>query len=691
MNDSMSRPRHRTAEHRHAQTAKSEAAASHEGHDHEAMIADFRRRFWVSLALTVPILLLSPMIQRFLGLDQRLVFPGDVYVLFGLASIVYFWGGWPFLKGIARELTARRPGMMTLIALAISVAYFYSSAVVFGLAGEPFFWELATLIDVMLLGHWIEMRSVMGASRALESLVRLLPATALRLLPNGGTEDVPVSALVPGDSVLVRPGDKVPIDGVIVKGRSHLNEAMLTGESRPVERGEGEEAIGGAINGEGALTLEVRKTGDQTYLAQVIALVRQAQESRSRTQDVANRAAQWLTWIALSVGGTTLLVWLALGAEAPFAVERMVTVMVIACPHALGLAVPLVVAVSTSLTAQNGLLIRDRAAFERARGLNAVIFDKTGTLTEGRFGVSDVVALADLPEDEILAFAAALESQSEHPIAAGIVRAAQERGLERKPVSDFRNITGEGAEAIVEGRQIRVVSPGHLRRMAMEVDSAEVRRVAEQGKTVVFVLVDGAPIGAIALADIVRRESRAAIEGLKALHIRCLMLTGDAEAVARSVAQELKLDDYFAEVLPHEKSAKVREVKADGRTVAMVGDGVNDAPALVESDLGIAIGAGTDVAIESADVVLVRSDPRDVFAIMALSRATYAKMVQNLLWATGYNAVAIPLAAGVGYSWGVVLTPALGAAFMSLSTVIVAINAKLLERARSLVNRGAAS
>jgi Cu2+-exporting ATPase len=685
----MSPSHHRTPEQGHADPSR--AAGDHagqDGHDHEAMIADFRRRFWVSLALTVPILLLSPMIQRFLGLDETLAFPGDVYVLFGLASVVYFWGGWPFLKGIARELTARRPGMMTLIALAISVAYFYSSAVVFGLAGEPFFWELATLIDVMLLGHWIEMRSVMGASRALESLVRLLPATASRLLPDGSTEEVPVSALLPGDRVLVRPGDKVPIDGVIVKGRSHLNEAMLTGESRPVERGEGEEAIGGAINGEGALTLEVRKTGDQTYLAQVIALVRQAQESRSRTQDVANRAAQWLTWIALSVGGATLLTWLALGAEIPFAVERMVTVMVIACPHALGLAVPLVVAVSTSLTAQNGLLIRDRAAFERARGLNAVIFDKTGTLTEGRFGVSDVVPLADLLEDEILAFAAALESQSEHPIAAGIVRAAQERRLETKLVSDFRNITGEGAEAIVEGRRVRVVSPGHLRRTGIEVDSAEVRRLAEQGKTVVFVLLDGAPIAAIALADIVRPESRPAIEALKAMRIRCLTLTGDAEAVARSVAQELELDDYFAEVLPHEKAAKVREVKADGLTVAMVGDGVNDAPALVESDLGIAIGAGTDVAIESADVVLVRSDPRDVFAILALSRATYAKMVQNLLWATGYNAVAIPLAAGVGYAWGLVLTPALGAALMSLSTVIVAINAKLLERARALVSRG---
>ena len=678
---------HRTPEQGHAGASAGDHAGDG-GHDHEAMIADFRRRFWVSLVLTVPILLLSPMIQRFLGLDQTLAFPGDVYVLFGLASVVYFWGGWPFLKGIVRELTARRPGMMTLIALAISVAYFYSSAVVFGLAGEPFFWELATLIDVMLLGHWIEMRSVMGASRALESLVRLLPATALRLLPDGDTEEVPVSALVPGDRVLVRPGEKVPIDGVIVTGRSHLNEAMLTGESRPVERGEGDEAIGGAINGEGALTLEVRKTGDQTYLAQVIALVRQAQESRSRTQDVANRAAQWLTWIALSVGGTTLFVWLALGAEVPFAVERMVTVMVIACPHALGLAVPLVVAVSTSLTAQNGLLIRDRAAFERARGLNAVIFDKTGTLTEGRFGVSDVVALSDVPEDEILAFAAALESQSEHPIAAGIVRAAEERGLARKAVRDFRNITGEGAEALVETRKVRVVSPGHLRRAGLEIDSTEVRRLAEQGKTVVFVLLDGEIVGAIALADIVRPESRAAIDGLKDLGIRCLMLTGDAEAVARSVAQELDLDDYFAEVLPHEKAAKVREVRAGGLTVAMVGDGVNDAPALVESDLGIAIGAGTDVAIESADVVLVRSDPRDVFAILALSRATYAKMVQNLLWATGYNAIAIPLAAGVGYPWGVVLTPALGAAFMSLSTVIVAINAKLLERARSLVSPG---
>jgi Cu2+-exporting ATPase len=653
------------------------------------MIADFRRRFWVSAVLTLPILALSPMIQHWFGLPQALTFRGSDYVLFALSSVVFFYGGWPFLAGIARELARRQPGMMTLIALAISVAYFYSSAVVFGLAGEPFFWELATLIDVMLLGHWIEMHSVLGASRALESLVQLLPSTAHRLSENEEVEDVPVSALEPGDRVLIKPGEKVPIDGVIVQGRSSFNEAMLTGESRPVERGEGQEAIGGAVNGEGAVVIEVRKTGDQTYLAQVIDLVRRAQETRSRTQDLANRAAQWLTWIALSVGGATFAVWLGLGESFAFALERMVTVMVIACPHALGLAVPLVVAVSTSLTARNGLLIRDRAAFERARQLNAVIFDKTGTLTEGRFGVSEVIPFGAHTPDEVLTWAASLESQSEHPIAAGIVRAAAERGIRPKSVERFKNLTGQGAEAVVEGRNVKVVSPGYLRERDLSVDRAEVAALADQGKTVVYLLLEDEPAGAIALADIVRKESREAVSRLKAMGIQCMMLTGDATAVARTVAAELGLDDYFAEVLPHEKARKVREVKVKGLTVAMVGDGVNDAPALVESDLGIAIGAGTDVAIESADVVLVRSDPRDVATILALSRATYNKMVQNLLWATGYNAFAIPLAAGIAYAWGVLLTPALGAALMSASTVIVAINAKLLERARSLVPRAA--
>ena len=669
----------------HSATRHSHPEHGHAGHDHAGMVADFRRRFWVSALLTVPVLALSPVIQHFLGLEGGLEFAGSDYVLFGFSVVVFFYGGWPFLKGLFSELAGRHPGMMTLIAIAISVAFFYSSAVVFGLPGSVFFWELVTLIDIMLLGHWIEMKSVLGASGALEALVRLLPATAHRFAADGEPEEVPVTDLKPGDRVLVKPGEKVPIDGVIIKGKSSFNESMLTGESRPVEKGEGQEAVGGAVNGEGAVTLEVRKTGDQTYLSQVIEMVRQAQETRSRTQDLANRAALWLTYVALTVGGGTLVIWLGLGQGFNFALERMVTVMVIACPHALGLAVPLVVAVSTRLTAQNGLLIRDRAAFERARNLAAVIFDKTGTLTEGRFSVSDVIALGEMNPDQVLAWAAGLESQSEHPIAQGVMRGAEERGIKAKPVDEFRNLTGQGAEAVIEGRSVKVVSPGYLREHGLSVESTRVQALAEEGNTVVYVLLDGKPIGAIALADVIRRESFDAVSRLKAMGIRCMMVTGDAKAVAKTVAGKLGLDDYFAEVLPHQKVDKVREVKARGLTVAMIGDGVNDAPALVESDLGIAIGAGTDVAIESADVVLVRSDPRDVFAILALSRATYNKMIQNLLWATGYNTFAIPLAAGIGYAWGVLLTPAVGAAFMSLSTVIVAINAKLLERARKLV------
>ncbi len=645
------------------------------------MIADYRRRFWVSLALTVPILLLSPSIRAFLGLEDALSFPGDRWALFLLASGVYFYGGWPFIKGLVNELWARAPGMMTLIALAVSVAYFYSSAVVFGLSGKVFFWELATLIDIMLLGHRIEMRSVMGASRALEALVKLMPTVAHRLDDGDRIEDVPVAMLRAGDRVLVRPGEKIPTDGVIVEGRSSLNESMLTGESRPVSKGEGDEVIGGAINGEGSLVIEVRKTGEDTYLSQVIRLVREAQASRSRTQDLANRAAQWLTYIAIGAGSLTLVVWLALGAEFEFALERMVTVMVITCPHALGLAVPLVVAVSTALGARRGLLIRDRAAFERARELDAVIFDKTGTLTEGRFGVSDVVVLdPELDEARVLALAGALERQSEHPIARGITEAMEAQGLAPESIEQFRALPGEGVAARAGDREVKVVSPGYLRRNGITVDDERVTRLAEQGKTVVYLLVDERPAAAIALADIVRPESFEAVRRLQAMGIRCIMLTGDARIVAQAVARELGLDDFFAEVLPHEKAEKVREVQSRGLRVAMVGDGVNDAPALVAADVGIAIGAGTDVAVESADIVLVRNDPRDVAAIMALSRATYRKMIQNLLWATGYNAVAIPLAAGVAAPWGIMLSPAAGAALMSLSTVIVAINAKLLER-----------
>ncbi|MDZ7662985.1 heavy metal translocating P-type ATPase [Thiohalophilus sp.] len=662
--------------HQHNQTHQGQ----HGGHDHAAMVADFKRRFLVSLILTIPILGLSPMIQGFLGLRETLAFTGDSYLLFALASGVFFYGGWPFLSGALSEVGKRAPGMMTLIGLAIVVAYLYSSAVVFGLSGKVFFWELATLIDVMLLGHWIEMKSVMGASGALEALVKLMPTEAHRVTDGGDLEDIPVTELKQGDRVRVKPGEKVPTDGIIIDGRSSLNEAMLTGESKPVSRGEGEEVIGGAINGEGAITIEIRKTGEETYLSQVIEMVRQAQGSRSRTQDLANRAAQWLTYIALSAGTLTLVIWLVLGQDFEFSLERMVTVMVITCPHALGLAVPLVVAVSTSMAAGHGLLIRDRASFERARELEAIVFDKTGTLTEGRFGVTDIIPLADYSEREVLRLAAALEASSEHPIARGVVASAQEQDVMDARASDVQNITGQGIQARVDDREIRVVSRGYLRANQIEFDETPVQKVTEQGKTVVYLVIDGQVTGALALADIVREESHAAIQQLKALGIQCMMLTGDGEAVARAVAEELQLDDYFAEVLPHEKADKIREVRARGLRVAMVGDGVNDAPALVESDLGIAIGAGTDVAIESADVVLVRSDPRDVAAIMALSRATYNKMIQNLLWATGYNVVAIPLAAGVAYGAGIVLSPAFGAALMSLSTVIVAINAKLLNR-----------
>lgn len=666
----------------HTHHAAMQTATPHSGHaGHASMADEFRRRFWISLPLTVPVLATSEMLQHLTGLRGTLAFPGDRYVGFAFASAVYFYGGWPFLTGLVAELRKRLPGMMTLVGLAITVAYIYSAAVVLGLQGSVFFWETATLIDIMLLGHWIEMRSVLGASRALEQLVRLLPAEAHRLRADGSLEEVPLDGLRRGDRVLVKPGEKIPTDGHVVAGRTSVNQAMMTGESQPVERGEGDEVIGGAVNGEGAITVEVRRTGADTYLSQVIELVRKAQETRSRTQDLADRAAMWLTLIGVGSGAVTLAAWLSAGRDFSFALERMVTVMVITCPHALGLAVPLVVAVSTALSARNGLLIRDRSAFERAREIGAVVFDKTGTLTEGRFGVTEIVPLdSKASEHDVLRLAAALESRSEHPIAAGIVRAAAERAVSYPAPGAFAAIPGKGATAIVDGRQVKVVSPGFMKERGLAVTDPRVARLVEQGKTVVYVLMDEKPMGAIALADIVRPESRDAIRRLKAMGIKPIMLTGDSTAVARWVAGELGLDDYFAEVLPDQKAARIEEVKQRGLTVAMVGDGVNDAPALVAADVGVAIGAGTDVAIESADIVLVRSDPRDVPAIVQLARATYRKMVQNLWWATGYNAVAIPLAAGVLARAGILLSPALGAVFMSASTVIVAINARLLGR-----------
>ena len=651
---------------------------SHSQHSH---VEDFKKRFWVCLLITVPILALSPMIQMFLGLEGRLRFQGDSLLLWGLSSVVFFYGGWPFLKGLFSEVSKKRLGMMTLIAVAISTAYLYSAATVFGLKGEDFFWELATLIDIMLFGHWIEMKSVMGASRALEALAKLMPSTAHRLSINGSVEDVPIAVLKLGDRILVKPGEKIPVDALVVEGTSSVNESMLTGESKPVSKIKGSSIIGGSINGEGSLTAEVKKTGGQSYLNQVIALVKEAQESKSKTQDLANTAALWLTGVAILGGTLTFVTWVYFTDQSlAFAIERAVTVMVISCPHALGLAVPLVVAVSTALAAQNGLLIRDRAAFERSRGINAIVFDKTGTLTEGKFGVTDILVFdRSYSENEILELSAAIEAHSEHPIAKGVV--AKAKNIPQ--VEGFQAIPGKGALGTVKGKEVRIVSPGYLRANNLSLpDTKKFSEFSAQGKTVVFVVIDGKLVGAIALADIIRPESKEAISNLKANGIRCIMLTGDNKIVAEWVAKEIGLDEVIAEVLPHEKVKKIQEVQARGLTVAMTGDGVNDAPALAQADVGIAVGAGTDVAIETADVILVRSNPKDVAAILGLARSTYKKMIQNLLWATGYNAVAIPLAAGVLFNQGVLLSPALGAVLMSASTVIVAINARLLKLER---------
>ncbi|PIW70274.1 MAG: copper-translocating P-type ATPase [Ignavibacteriales bacterium CG12_big_fil_rev_8_21_14_0_65_30_8] len=647
----------------------------HNHHDH--MISDFRKRFWISLILTVPILLLSPMIQRLINLENILSFKGSEYLLFFFSSVVFFHGGYPFLKGMIDELKKLKPGMMTLIAIAVSVAYFYSSAVVFGLGGKIFFWELATLIDIMLVGHWIEMKSVMGASKALETLAKLMPSDAHKMLDNGTVVDVPLNELKSEDKILLKPGEKIPADGLVIKGQSSVNEAMLTGESKPVMKKVDDNVIGGAVNGEGSLEVLVKKTGKDSFLSQVIELVKEAQESKSKTQDLANHAAFWLTILAITGGVVTLSYWIIFGHQTfAFALERMVTVMVITCPHALGLAVPLVVAVSTSISASNGLLIRNRTAFEVARNINAIIFDKTGTLTKGEFGITDIISFDNhLSDKEIVKYSASVEMHSEHPIAQGIVKSA-ETTFE---VSNFKAIPGKGATGTVDNKTVMVVSPGYLRDNNIDIDDARIEEFHGQGKTVVFLLINDKLKGAIALADIVREESKEAISKFKELGIKTIMLTGDNQKVAKWVAEELGLDDYFAEVLPHQKSEKVKEIQSKGFIVAMTGDGVNDAPALAQANVGIAIGAGTDVAVETADIVLVKSNPLDVLAIIKLAKATYKKMIQNLVWATGYNAFAIPLAAGVLINMGILLSPAAGAALMSLSTVIVAINAKLLK------------
>lgn len=651
----------------------------HEGHDHGDMIVEFRNKFFIILVVTIPIMLLSPMIQSFMGVDWR--FPGDLYIVAVLSTFVYFYGGWPFLKGAVDELKAKEPGMMTLIGTAISIAFFYSIAVVFGFNGEQIFWELATLVLIMLLGHWIEMRSINNASKALESLASLMPNTANRIKEDSDEiEEVKIDEIQSGDLLLVKPGEKMPLDGTIVKGTSQVDESMLTGESVPTEKTVDDEVIGGSINREGSLTIKVEKLMDESYLNQVIEMVKESQETKSKTQDITNRAAKWLFYIALAAGIITFIIWINIGADIDTAIQRTVTVMVITCPHALGLAAPLVVAVSTALSAKHGLLIRNRPQFEQARNIDAVIFDKTGTLTEGKFGVTDVQSYSDMKEDEILSYAATIENDSEHPIATGIINEANDRKLSLHEMTDFNSITGVGIEGMIDNKNVKVVSPGHVMKQGFNFDDQNFNKWSEQGKTVVFLIVNDELKGAIALADQVKESSKETIKELHKRNIKAIMLTGDHQKVANYVAKEIGIDEVYAEVLPDQKAEKVEEIQQRGLVVAMTGDGINDAPALTKADVGIAVGAGTDIAMDSADIVLVDSNPKDILAIFSLSKRTFNKLVQNLIWATGYNIFAIPLAAGVLAPWGIILSPAVGAILMSLSTIIVAINAQLLHR-----------
>jgi len=636
------------------------------------MIRDFKKRFFVSLLASVPILLLSPMVQEILNFS--LTFAGKGYVLFILSAFIYFYGGWPFLAGLGDEIKKRQPGMMTLIALAITVAFGYSSAVVFGLPGRFFFWELATLIDVMLLGHWIEMRSVLGASKALDTLASLMPHQA-HLKTGDGIKDIQSSEIQKGNILLVRPGEKIPADGQVLSGSTSIDESMLTGESIPVEKAENDEVIAGSVNGEASIEIEVTKTGDDSYLNKVIDLVQRAQQAKSRTQRFADTAAMWLTIIALTAGTVTLVAWLAAGRELVFAIERMATVMIITCPHALGLAIPLVAAVSTSLSAKNGLLIRNRTAFENSRFISAVVFDKTGTLTTGTFGVSGIHSLDDdYDKNRILTIAASLEQNSEHPVARGIIDEADKNNLSLSSPDDFSAMKGKGIRGVLDGTSYMVVSKGYLRENNIEIPGTP----SNAASTNAYLLENNKPAGAISLSDTVREESFEAIRQLQNRGILCYMLTGDNEETAKSVSDKLQLDGYFAGVLPDQKEKKIIEIQNQDEFVAMTGDGINDAPALARADIGIAIGSGTDVAAETADIILVESNPMDVSNLILFGTATYKKMLQNLFWATGYNVVAIPLAAGILYNQGIVISPALGAVLMSLSTVIVAVNARLL-------------
>ncbi len=683
---SMEHEQHTEHEARHVADHQAEHK-EHTAHvDHRGHEVMFRQRFWVCLVLSIPVLLYSPMIQEWLGFNMP-TFPGSQWITPAFSVIIFLYGGVPFLDMARPEIRNRRPGMMTLISLAISVAFVYSLAALFLPTESSFFWELVTLIDIMLLGHWLEMRSVRQASGALNELAKLMPDTAERILEDGSITEVPVSHLHNGDLMLVRPGASVPADGQIEEGESDLNEAMITGESVPVKKDSGDQVIAGTINGDGSLRVRVTATGDQTALAGIMRLVEQAQQSKSDTQILADKAAGWLFYIALGTAAVTAIAWIiAVGLNVDV-IARVATVLVIACPHALGLAVPLVVAITTALGAQNGILVRDRLALEQAREINTVIFDKTGTLTRGEFGVVRIKTSDGWEEDQALALAAAVEGDSEHTIARGIRKSAEERGVTLPEVTDFEAIKGRGVRAENDGHQVYIGGPRLLEMLNLDPpdDLTDFdHEASRKGQSVVNLVQESSNrrqvVAVFALADVVRPESKQAIDQLHNLGIEVAMLTGDSQAVAKAVAEELGIDTYFAEVLPEDKDQKVAELQKQGKRVAMVGDGVNDAPALSRADVGIAIGGGTDVAIESAGIILVKNNPLDVVKIFDLSRASYRKMIQNLIWATGYNVIALPLAAGILAPIGILLSPAVGALFMSLSTVIVAINAQTLRR-----------
>ena len=655
--------------HHHSNETNSDNHDKHAGHN----VSDFWKRFVICTIISIPVLALSHMVQQWLGFE--LAFSGDKYVLAILSTFIFIYGGYPFLKGLYDEIKDNAIGMMTLIGVAISVAWAYSVAITFGLKGMDFYWEMATLIDIMLIGHYFEMKSVMGASRSLELLVKMMPSTAHHLV-DGEIHEMSVGDLKIGDMIRVKPGEKVPVDGIVTDGESYLDESMLTGESQPVKKEKDSKVIGGAVNGNGSLTIKVVSTGKDNYLNKVIKLVEDAQKVKSKTQNFADRAAKVLTFVALGGGVITLVVWLLLGFPFVFALERMVTVMVISCPHALGLAVPLVVAISTSISAQKGLLIRNRTAFENARLITTIIFDKTGTLTKGSHELQEVKVLdSNFDKNELLRLASGIEQHSEHYIAAGLMRKVKELNIEIPTSDKFKYLPGKGLEGIVEGKNIKVVGPNYLKEQNINITENE----DEFTGTVVYMLIEKEVIGYFTFSDQIRESSFEAIQVLKDAKIKNLLLTGDNEKVAEKVSNELKMDGFLANVLPHEKLEKVKELQEKSEFVAMTGDGVNDAPALAQADVGIAVGSGTDVAAETADIILVNSDPKDIANLILFGKATYNKMIQNLWWAAGYNILAIPLAAGVLYQWNIMLSPAVGAVLMSLSTIVVAINDQLLK------------